>query len=460
MVRILKWLAGAALAFVLFSTAVYLVSRAMGPTRAEREALARVDAPVAYGRHDGFSALWSLGYDVPPGEQAAVLAEDVRRATALPPAGMPGSGTFAPWRSAREDWPRLGGSGAGDPGWCRAREAGCLDRVGAGPGKVAALPEPNAPALERVEALTSFDHFRSPFPPREEIPFPEYQQLVRPATHAAWRFSQGDVDAGLSGACSGISRGRTLVAAGDSLIGSMMGAALIQGNTTLLAEMLAELPRDRALPAPCAEAFAAVVPLQEGVCRTMLSEGRFMAATFRSQLTGTMASEAAKRKFPGWTLRLLFDPERAAARTAPTFAWYCGDEAGGLLAQDRPLHDPTPPPSRWSLACASNYIGCILSDIARPAYGDYGRRLQDADARLRTMAALLWLRTQEGPIDAVALERLPATMRSPARPLQLDATTGTLATAVYGKPTVDDSGAGAWSVPLPASRLQSAGASP
>ena len=74
---------------------------------------------------------------------------------------------------------------------------------------------------------------------------------------------------------------------------------------------------------------------------------------------------------------------RPPARGAPKFAWYCGAQAREQVAQDRPLIDPTPPASRRSLACASNAVGCILADIAAPAYVDYGLRLQDADARLR-----------------------------------------------------------------------------
>ena len=41
----------------------------------------------------------------------------------------------------------------------------------------------------------------------------------------------------------------------------------------------------------------------------------------------------------------------------------------------------------------------MLTDIAEPAYSDYALRLQDAQARLRTTAALLWLREQPGALD-------------------------------------------------------------
>ena len=87
-------------------------------------------------------------------------------------------------------------------------------------------------------------------------------------------------------------------------------------------------------------------------------------------------------------------------------------------------------------------------------------RLQDADARLRTTAALLWLRKQPGTIDAAALAGLPGGMASPARPFQFDAAAATLGTPLYAKPRDGEPAGGVWRIPLPASRLQPTAASP
>ncbi|UNK56987.1 hypothetical protein MNQ95_12670 [Pseudoxanthomonas daejeonensis] len=461
MVRLFKGLLLAAAALVLFVAAVWLVSRAMGPSKAEREALALVDAPPPAGGKDGFAALWALGYDIPASEQGRVLADDIRSLAALPPLDLSAGGGASAWRSAREAWPRLGQARDADPAWCGLREAGCLERVRAAPDDYERLLGHHARLLEQVGVLSAYDRFSSPLPARMDAPFPEFQWLTRTLTRDASQFVQGETAVGLAGACAGVSQGRTLIAAGDSLIGSMIGAALVQGNATLLAEMLAELPRDHALPATCDAAFALPLGVEEAACRALLAEGRFATAGLRSQITPAIAADVADRDLPTWGARLLFDPERTAARSAPKFAWYCSAQARELIAQDRPLRDPAPPPSRWSLACASNPIGCILADIAAPAYVDYGLRLQDADARLRTTAALLWLRGREGAIDQEALAQVPAPMRSPARPLQLDLEAGTLGTALHAKPRTEEGGLdGAWSVPLPASRLQSAVTSP
>ena len=456
--RVLKWLAIALAVLVLGVAAVWLASRAVGPSAVERQALAMIDAPPAPVGRDGYAALYAVGHDVPPAEQARVLAEDVRRFSAQSPKL---DGPAPAWSSALQQLPELGGPREGDPDWCSLRKSDCLERVRAAPQAYAGLLERNAALLDRAAALAEWDHFRSPFPARFDTPLPAYQPLTRLLTRDAWRFANGDVDGALAGACAGVSQGRKLIAGGDSLIGSMVGAALVNANANLLATMLAELPHDHPLPAQCDAAFQLPFATADGACRAMLAEGRFTTGALRTGLTTAMATEAASRGLPVWGIRMFLDPERTAARMAPKFAWYCGEQARELIAQDRPLRDPTPPPSPWSLACASNPVGCILADIAAPAYADYALRLQDADARLRTISALLWLRERGGAIDAAALAQVPAWMQSPSRPLRLDADAGTLGTAVFERPRQDDSGHdGTWSVPLPGSRLQPSAEAP
>lgn len=462
MIRSLKWLAAVVVALALFVVAVYLVSRAMGPSATERQALALIDAPLQLPPGtDGFAALYTVRHDIPQAEQARVLAEDVRRFAASPALSLEDAVAAPDWQSALGDWPQLPQGQPDDPRWCPLREDGCLDRVRAAPDAYTGLVERNAISLDRAAALGGYDYFHNPFPARLDMPIPAFQSLTQVTTRHAWRFVNGQVDAALAGACDSIAVGSRMIESGDSLIASMIGAALVQGNATLLADMLAELPRDHPLPAQCGQAFEQPLALEQGVCRTMLGEGRFSIGGLRTQIAGQIEAGTSGYDGPAWAQRLLFDPERTAARMAPTFAWYCGDQAQELIAADRPLVDPTPPPSRRSLRCVSNAAGCILADIGRPAYRDYGQRLQDADSRLRTVAALLWLRGQDGAIDEAALGRLPASMRSQARPLELDTAAGMLGTALYEKPRPDADGHdGTWSVPLPASRVQSAGASP
>ncbi|WP_028916040.1 hypothetical protein [Pseudoxanthomonas sp. J35] len=454
MLRFLKWLLGAAVVLVLCVVGAYVLSRVLGALAAEREALALLDEPPAPPERDGFAALYTASHDIPEAGQASLVAEEVRRFKATP-LGRDGS---SDWSSLLQERPSLVVARDGDPAWCNLRSADCLEQVRGARDAYAGLLERNARALERAGALHGYDGFPNPFPPRLDMPLPGFQVLTRLMTRTAWRFAEGQADLALADACRDVAMGRQLIESGDSLIGSMIGAAMVQGNAQLLAQMLAELPREHALPEQCRQAFGRPVALEQGVCRTMLSEGRFVAGGLRTQINAEVAASAVEREVPAWALRLLFDPERTAARMAPTFAWYCGEEARGQLAQDQLLRAPPANRSHRSFRCLSNAIGCVLADIASPAYADYGMRMQDADARLRTVAALLWLRDQDGPIDAAALERVPVALRSPARPFQLDPEAGTLGTEVFWA-----KGAGAngtWPVPLPASRLQPAAPSP
>lgn len=456
--RFLQWSLGVVLVLALVLVAGYAVSRAMGPAEGERQALALIDAPpaAASGR-DGFAALYTSRHDVPVDRQAGVVAEDVRRFAASRPPDADGAG--GQWDSVLDDWPLLEAAGGQGGAWCRRGGDSCLDQVRAAPEAYAQLLARNAGLLDRAEALRGYDHFRNPFPPRLDMPLPAFQNLVRLGTRTAWRFHAGQVDAALADACADTALGARMIESGDTLIGSMIGAALVRENTALLAQMLAGLPREHPLPAQCAATFARPLALDQGLCRTMGNEGRLVISGMREHADVSFAASAVEADLPEWAARLLFDPERTAARMAPAFAWYCGDQARDLLARDLPLDGPAPPHSRLSLRCASNAIGCILADIARPAYGDYGRRLQDAGAQLRGMTVLLQLRAQDGPIDPVALERLPAPLSGGARPLLLDPEAATLGVALYGHLAEADA-ARTWSLPLPASRLQAVAPSP
>ena len=60
------------------------------------------------------------------------------------------------------------------------------------------------------------------------------------------------------------------------------------------------------------------------------------------------------------------------------------------------------------MKCVDNATGCILTNIAAPAYSDYQLRLQDSGARLRLAGALLWLREQAN--DSVSMPQVLTTL--------------------------------------------------
>ncbi|HET9034184.1 MAG TPA: hypothetical protein VFN25_14925 [Dokdonella sp.] len=64
------------------------------------------------------------------------------------------------------------------------------------------------------------------------------------------------------------------------------------------------------------------------------------------------------------------------------------------------------------LECASNWVGCILANIAAPAYVDYEARLLDSAAHLRLASTLLWLHNHRD-------DTRPLATRFAERPLPL-----------------------------------------
>jgi hypothetical protein len=57
------------------------MSKLVGASRAEREALAVMSEPVQFTGKNAYAAIWLLDYPIPADEVNAVMAEDVRRLT-------------------------------------------------------------------------------------------------------------------------------------------------------------------------------------------------------------------------------------------------------------------------------------------------------------------------------------------------------------------------------------------
>lgn len=92
--------------------------------------------------------------------------------------------------------------------------------------------------------------------------------------------------------------------------------------------------------------------------------------------------------------------------------------------------------------------GCILMDVASPAYADYGQRLQDSGARIRVLGALAWLRERAASGDARnardLIVDLPGALRGPGRAVEVDPGGRHLRIELFD--TRQDSH---WRVPLP-----------
>lgn len=407
MLKALRWLLQGVLALLLLAVALWTVSRMMPMERGQREALAWLREEVPQPGDNAFAALWLLGYEeVPAAEREALAMQDVarhRQLLAALPAEEWGAGVA--FESVASERFRQTEAMQSPCSW---RQPGCLQAVREDAAAVAAALAGQQALLARIAELARYGHHRNLFAADPSMPMPPFQLLMRSLPAHALAHVQGRSEEALEGICNDATTARMLLAHGDNLLAAMIGAAMVEGNARLLAEVLAELPLDHPLPATCAGAFAPPTPGELSICGAMRGEFDFSRAAI-AQSAGRMR----------W---LVLDEDKTQGRMAVGMGWACTREAQQALALDEPVAPVPEPTSLWRLECAANAMGCILADIAAPAYRDYQLRLQDAGAQLRLAAALLWLRDQAaGSRDAeddvaALLARLPPELAGARRP--------------------------------------------
>src|SRR3546814_16624863 len=89
--------------------------------------------------------------------------------------------------------------------------------------------------------------------------------------------------------------------------------------------------------------------------------------------------------------RLVHDPEKTRALIAVNFAPACSSATRAMLAADERPGWPQEPRPRLRMECIANMAGCILADIAAPAYAGYGLPAPDGGARLDLRRGLVSL---------------------------------------------------------------------
>ncbi|AWH26126.1 hypothetical protein [Stenotrophomonas sp. YAU14D1_LEIMI4_1] len=393
MLRILRGIGWSLLALLGLLVAVWLAAR-FWPLSAEQRAQVRLleDVQPLPGRN-GFALLWTLPFDdLDAAQRERALLKDVERWRAGPVQGMTDSlleGTQPQVKA------QVGVT-------CGSRIPDCLARVRADPQRFIDAHAGHGGLHARQQQLDDFDRFDSPFLGLGDplmMPVPRYQLLMEGTSAHALAFVQGDTAAALAGSCRSLQLGRRLMHRGGTLLDSMIGAASVQVNAQLLADMLVELPADHALPAVCETALQPLANGEQSLCRAM--QGEFAL--------NERAIDASLRQ--GANV-LMLDRSQTRARIAQNFAWACGAAAERRLTEDAPAQRSWEQP--WDVRCVANWIGCTLASISGPAYQDYAARSQDSAALVRLLGAQRWLR-QQPDAPAQALARLPAQWRSPSR---------------------------------------------
>lgn len=390
--RIGKWLLWSTVGTLGLLICLWLVSRMRGPSVVQTEALALMQqrAPLPPGGN-AFPAIWLLPYDVPESQLQAVARADYAQATVA--VTKVGDGMVVERvRTGMAQFENQIPSAADVQLFCKTRDPECLDRIRADPAIYESVIERNHVLLERVVALQRYGYYRSPeFNLAAQTMLPPIQYAAYDITRLAWQFSQGQVDAALTGACDGAGAWRRLGAHSDSLMTRSISARYVEGYTGLLARMLGELPHSKKLPDSCAVAFSPPSIVDASICEAM--RGEFMVSTHYIRQLADKRGVGSVPVSASGPKGLLFDPDRTLAILAAGNAWACSDTTNAALQSDlRVAHSP-PRTSVWRLECVANPTGCILSDIAFPAYYNYQWQAQDHAARLELMEALLWLRT-------------------------------------------------------------------
>jgi hypothetical protein len=410
--RIGIWVLWIVLGIVGLTMCLWTVSRLRGPTAEQVEALALMQQSPLPTEGNAFPALWLLAYDVPESRLQAIADADAEFFAATPMYRLEDHKVWAKLSTAHADYADQTPSADDFERFCKTRQENCLDKVRADPAAYDALIERNRALLDRVAGLSRYSHYRYTATNSTDMMLPPFQLAGYGLTRVAWQFARGDVDEALAGACDGVRTWRRLGAHSDSLLARMIGIAYASdGYARLLAQMLAELPASHELPASCDSAFSPPAVADLSICEAMKGEFSLADHAVRSQLLGELARSPWIHRAIG---SLVFDVDQTSAMTAVINARHCSDDTNAQLQLDQPMATPESSLNLWRLECVANFAGCVLTDVARPAYADYQWRAQDYGARLELMAALLWLREHadpDEPLQAQLTRRWEATRR-------------------------------------------------
>jgi hypothetical protein len=374
------------LLLVAMGFAALLASEWLPPTRPEHQAaldLLRQPQPPATGR-SAFAVMWFLGHDIGGRDPDELLRQDLAAFDALAP-------TYEGFRSVAADFPerRLLSKII-----CPSFPEPCLPMLRELPDAGAALRETYGGQLRASERLVSADHYTHPFPHEGPLQFPPMPVPIglRRFAHAQ-AFVSGDGAGGIAATCADLAAWRRLRPTTDLLIHDMVAIAFAQSQAGLLAEMLAEWPAGRPLPAVCDLALAPVAETGRDQCNVWRGEARFTTASIER----SRGEEAPDGEYPlpGWLSEVLVNSRNAIEYQAYEQALGC-DAFRGV---------PRPEPG-W-MDWVFDWNGTRQREADKPtdlsAYR--GRHLEYFDV-LQSLRIAAWLRGQ--PDRKAGWKDLPA----------------------------------------------------
>lgn len=406
--KAIKWLLGMILAVVVLFLLNLAYFRWRGPTDVQKTALERVEAGTPRPQGDNAFALMLLfDKDIADEELERVADRDVKFAEEDVGLGK----TIDEFPSSK--LPTLPEPATGSTALCQAQETGCLARVRQNSEATRNELATHARLVTRAARLEQFDFLRNDFPKLAAMPiaYARSAQRLR-LSSLALTYVDGQREEALAGTCQNLATWRRFGRENPSLIYSMIAVAQRDAAMRLFAEMLAQLESEDRVPQFCELALGEVAAAEVSMCAPMKGEFDFVDASLTEMRPSGNKDSAEDVSLGGKAESLFLSDSQYRAWRAENADSCCGSTVDEAALQDR-LIDRSEE-KIGLLECASNWVGCILSDIASPAYADYEARLLDSAAHLRLASTLLWLRSNRDDTRSLAIRfsERPLSLRS------------------------------------------------
>ncbi len=346
-------------------------------TDVQRKSQAILAAPplTAKGSRNAFAAIWLSHFDIPALEIERVAHDDVERFLGATFEQRVKFVTSAHGRYRKQDL-----DAASQSALCMRADGDCLARMRSNPELARKTLDDHALLLANALAMEGDDYYHDEFTSQLSPAVPRYSLIGLLRSDAALRFVDGKQADGLRRACSAAASSRRLALHSDESSTQAMESVGFVASTQMIADMLAEMPKEAPLPAICAEAFAPMSDAALSICDSMKAEFHARADLMRPP--GSIGA------------RLLFNDRATFDAMAPAFASYCSDDAALQQAVRRTETSLV----FWRICGIDgvlfNYAGCTLAEMGDPRRMTAGlvERLRNMQRINRLMDAALDMR--------------------------------------------------------------------
>jgi hypothetical protein len=437
MQQVLKGLLWIVAGSCLFLVVAFMWGRLRPLTEAEAAAWTTIHTPAKsmQGRN-AYPLQWFADFDVPYDQIDSLYAKDNERIVAWRASLGSSRAAASDAPAPHPPYPALTPLGEDKSLLCGTRDDDCLGKARAHPEALHTALLRHHVRLERDQALAHYDYAWNDVPSNLFATIPNYGgSMGLWSSAAALDFVEGRTQQGLESTCTQALTMRRLHAHSNTLIGTMIFAARLQGATRLFVQMLSELPPDQALPDSCALAFAPITSDDVDLCTVM-----------REEFAGFLGADTLKlgrEWYQNWQLSYA-GMQRLAA---PIYAMSCNEATLQQLLSDRRFTAQPMSPRADVFDWVSNWAGVTRLDISTLNFNVYYNRQQDTAAALRLVATVLWLRETQGdhlPVD-IRLAQRPAWMQvSKDRSLSLSPDKSSLRMGDHSKYS---SGPNSWPLP-------------